>query len=198
MQTTCSACGLTLPGNHGETSKLERCPRCGAALRPQPGPAQPVGGWVKPAVTYESGPSGIGGWLILPAIGLVLGPIASAIGLVVLASSLTSTAEAVQEVAPGLFRALVGSLVMLLGLLGFQVYTAVLFFRKDRRVPRLVCWLYAVNFAVAVVSVIWGNSVTGEGLDPSDVKSIARAAIQAAIWIPYFRVSKRVANTFVR
>jgi hypothetical protein len=95
------------------------------------------------ARTLPEGGEGIGGWLILPAIGVVLTPIAGLAGLVTLLSV-------------GPFEACLSGGV---GVYGF--ICAVNFFQRKRNTPMLMIGLYIAN---AVVGMSTGNAVRGVGL----------------------------------
>ena len=113
-------------------------------------------------------PQGIAGWLLIPAIGLIIGIPLAFVGL---ARSLDSgkTGEA----------AAVGFAGVLL------VATALAFFRKHRSTPRLF---------VALLSL----SVLSNTLQVAATGNPARfaGAIGPIVWIAYFLTSRRVRATF--
>lgn len=134
--------------------------------------------------------TGIGGWLYLPALTLIFG-----IGgqLVELVTMVTAYLHIEQEYKAFAFIEAGGSIFLWL----LTVYTAVLFFRKRRQLPNyyvalilLTTILYAVDYWIAA-------HFYGLGLDTEDIKTLVSCAGQIVIWIPYFRVSKRVKLTFV-
>ena len=151
-------------------------------------------------------PVGIGDWLILPAIGLVISPIWQGIGLVrdiipslnpTLLKSLSDPTSAGYSPLwlPGiLFEALGNILIFALTLWLAYLF----FFRKSALVPRLfVIWL-ASHLVFQILDWLLTRSLpiaaeqSGNGVS----SSLGRAITNAAIWIPYFIWSTRVKNTF--
>lgn len=142
----------------------------------------------------RGGPAGINGWLILPAISLVLGPVGALYALSQLASILNQFTPGSVEYTIILFEAVSQ------GTIGaYAIYCAYQFFSLSRLAPGLMIALFA---AVAVFAVIDNlvitmavgvrifNGITAQGL--------IGAMLTALIWIPYFYVSVRVRNTFTR
>ncbi len=136
-------------------------------------------------------PSAIGGWLIIPAIGLILAPIKAAAGLF-------WGIDTIQRFTPELTG---DPTLWLTGLIDAAliiacIVVAVLFFEKQRiAVPAFIGLVAAVPIAAAV-QVALRVSLFGEA-DAADIlKAIVGPCVYAAIWIPYFLLSKRVKNTF--
>ena len=149
------------------------------------------------ALDYEtpiqSDVAGIGGWLILPAIGMILGPLIQALATVGL--WLLSGLPAAQRIA--------GSLKILAFISGafllYRLYTAVLFFSKKRSAPAAVIGVYigGILFDVA------GGAMFQSGNAKSSASSTPWVSpwpwtIGTAVWILYFLRSERVRATFVR
>lgn len=151
----------------------------------------------------QDGPRGIGGWLILPTIGLVLSPLRMGFQfftdlLPVFASDtwrqLNDASRAGHQ--PMLPTLIVAELVANVAMFAFTLVLIWLFFRKSRRTPRLfVIWL----ILLLVVQVVDTTLISSLGLpiDKDSVRDIVRSLVATAIWVPYFLVSKRVRNTFV-
>jgi hypothetical protein len=95
------------------------------------------------ARTTPEGGEGIGGWLILPAIGVVLTPIAGLAGMVAALST-----------AP--FQACLSGGLGIYGLI-----CAVTFFQRKRNAPMLMIGLYIAN---AVVGMSMGSGIRSVGL----------------------------------
>lgn len=80
------------------------------------------------------------------------------------------------------------------------VVTAWLFFSKSRRTPAFAIAFYALSAVCLLIDHVWVGSIpeVASGADASSMKELARAIVVAAVWIPYFLVSKRVKNTFTK
>jgi len=136
---------------------------------------------------------GIRGWLIVPAIGVGLGPI------VLGALFLVGLSMYSQVAAAGYGRSYAFLLLVDLGILILGAYTATRFFGKKRNAPFMVIELLSAYILAAslrlVVTLGAGNP---DGVAIECVRDLVRSVIGAAILVPYFRVSKRVKATFVR
>ena len=134
---------------------------------------------------------GIGGWLILIVIGFVLGPI---IVIYELAVSFSSYSKAANAGYGGIY---IIEPIILIGLLCFFIYIAILFFRMKSNLPGTFITFFIVSlFASGLLYVIelsTGAEIFSEQTGLWFIKSI----IRTVIWIPYFIVSKRVKATFV-
>ena len=143
------------------------------------------------------GPTGIGGWLVLPAIGLVLSPCLTLGGIFEVVNVLQSgELDSVGSRATGLESTLLALSAVDVGFLIFQIYVAVEFFMKRPFVPALIILYLSLNVVLTAISVGWTMSIIGWHADFGT--ELARALLTAAIWIPYFVFSKRVHNTFAR
>ena len=143
----------------------EKCPNCGYFTN-VPGQAMAMGN----EGTVMCGPEGIGGWLILPAIGLVLSPIRLLFYLCL----------AMSMYGPTLLG--VGTILIDLAFMCYIIFVAIIFFLKKRWTPAAVVLLLIVNLVIS--------------LSTGEIAIMARATVVGAVWIPYFMVSKRVKNTF--
>ncbi len=150
-------------------------------------------------------PSGIGGWLILPLVHLAVN------GLVIAINAATGIGEGYGLMPPaGGAAPLPRDLNLLLlsiswfeaALLGYVVFCAIQLLRKTSRVPRLMTAFYGLLLAMAAGEYFLAGATLPPNAPPAAmagaVKTVMGAVIAAAIWIPYFTMSKRVKNTFVR
>ena len=154
-------------------------------------PAQPVGTGKKPL-------SGIGGWLLLFVIGLILGALFNA----------HTIFEDYKLLQDGELLALLPSIK---GVLWFEIISClfivagaggiIYLLANRKKVARNVVIAFLV--AVAIIPIIdyeWARSVFAAYPDALTAiegtsKTIGRNIVYAFIWIPYFMTSKRVQNT---
>jgi hypothetical protein len=162
-----------------------------------------------PMFDLSERPEGIGGWLILVALGLLVGPLFLLSAIVKDAVFLTSPRRAlVGQLIPGL-PALVGlEMLSSLALLAGSVVLLVLFFGKKRVFPR--AYQVFLLFSVAVGLAQYTMCPRSSGASSEAVLAIVQrlhatitfAAVEsvvvAVVWISYFAVSERVKATFVR
>jgi len=140
------------------------------------------------------GPQGIGGWLILPAIGLILGPILICISFSeFLSEEVQQAARESASIAAYVNVVLGGQVVLLLIL----IVTGLLFFSKNKAAPNFYIFLLVAGVVFSIVSYVVGTDTGIKEVTEEDLRGIRRSISGAMIWIPYFLVSKRVKNTFV-
>jgi hypothetical protein len=157
----------------------------------------------EPAVTE---PVGIGGWLILVAIGVFVSPLrllASTVNTLmpilkdgVWAALTTPGSDAYHPMwAPVIVYELLGNVTLLVA----YVVLLVLFIKRSTEFPRLFIWIAALTFPFLVIDV-WLVSLLPldePALDPSTARGLLASVFALAIWVPYMLRSRRVKNTFV-
>lgn len=152
------------------------------------------------------GPSGIGGWLILVAIGLIMSPFALLASLLLQYLPIYTSGTWQSLTAPSsefyhplwgpilIFETIATSIFLVLA-----VALLVLFFRKSRSFPKFFIIL-AIAHPIYILVGAWLASFVLQD-DPQfgadTAGDLSRAAIYAAIWVPYMVKSRRVNNTFV-
>jgi hypothetical protein len=145
----------------------------------------------------STGPSGIGGWLILLAIGQLLAPLRMALDIA------TSTTEYLKLPQTPEWRSIVvGETALNLALLALVVVTSWFFFAKSARFPGLflIQWFAIPTILFLdclLVSVVLGTSFLDALMDDSSIPVLG-SFMSAGIWMCYIARSKRVQNTFVR
>jgi Protein of unknown function (DUF2569) len=146
---------------------------------------------------------GIGGWLILLAIGQVVTPLLYLASLFAYYSGPDSGFYANFPIA------FYPEAVLFASTLALISYTTYLFFKKSSLFPAFLIFEYAalilvypvdVIFVAAVLSAYTGEPVetfTARMSDPKEVAQWIATIVKAAIWTTYIKRSKRVANTFI-
>jgi hypothetical protein len=153
----------------------------------------------------QSTQSGIGGWLILVAIGLCLTPIRIGAEIVQGVRSLQPMAWRVVT-TPGspayhpLFGPLiVGEMVANVALLGWDLVLLYLFFTRRRAFPRAMIAFLIVRVVIQMADVFVATSIplAAASIGPRVYGSLAGNLLVVSVWVPYFLKSRRVAATFV-
>lgn len=151
-------------------------------------------------------PVGLGGWLVLPIIGLVITPI-TALLQVVPAMDVFTAPLWQQLTTPGseAYHALWAPLLLVdlcysLALVVLPPFVLVLMIRRRRLAPLAYITLLAGSLVAHASILVVMVSMSGEQplVAPGDWGQLAGSVLGAAIWIPYFLVSHRVRATFVR
>jgi uncharacterized protein DUF2569 len=156
--------------------------------------------------TTSDGPTGLGGWLVLIAIGLIATPFK--LGFFVMNTILPvfegDTWSALTVPGSESYHPLWGPLLTfeLVGNCAFIVFAAALlfpFFGKRASFPKLIIIFWITNLLFVAGDAMLGNLIPFVAAqdDPTTRMEIMKTVIASAIWIPYFRISKRVKNTFV-
>ena len=148
----------------------------------------------------------IGGWLILPAIGIVI----SAFALVFQLFSedffnhntWIGVLDSGYEHSYEILLLIAAELVYNVLYLTFTILIIFLFFNKRSNIPKLISIFYIISFIIPLADTLISTEILPAHLIETDVsvayKDIARSAIGAIIWIPYFHISERVKNTFTK
>ena len=138
-------------------------------------------------------PRGIGGWLILPALGTVLSPIRLALEIYGSVAAL-QLHVAPDERALRLFVA--AELVVNVGLLVGWVYAVVLLVGRRRSFPVTFNALLLLAFAFTLIDVLVAQFGFNARLTWEEFMPAAANALACVIWVPYMLSSARVRNTF--
>jgi hypothetical protein len=149
---------------------------------------------------------GLGGWLVLVAIGLFVTPIK--IGVLLMgtlvpalqgdtwASLTTPGGEAYHPFwGPLLIMEFAGNAIFLFGALGLLV----LFFTKSRHFPLAIIVFFLANLVFVPADFFLADLIpaVAKQADSSSLRELVRTTVSCLIWVPYFLVSKRVKATFV-
>ncbi|MFC3282645.1 DUF2569 domain-containing protein [Litchfieldella rifensis] len=149
---------------------------------------------------------GLGGWLILVGLGVVINPIRLLVTLIPtykpifedgIWEALTTSGSAVYN--PYFSYLLVGEIAFNIIILSISIYLIYLFFSKHYLFPRIYIGIVTASLIFVPLDA-WLVTKIFPGMpmfDPDTTKEFVRSLIVAVIWVPYMLVSKRVRATFV-
>lgn len=155
------------------------------------------------------GPKGIGGWLILPIIGLFASPVKYFFSFIndfypYLNKEAWDQIDAIPyDVDPLFFKGfiiyeLVGNTIFALI---FPIVLLFYLFSKSSLFPKLMIFCFISNFLLLILDEATIYFLLPElysSYETTNLKEIIRGFLGMCIWVPYFIVSKRVKNTFVK
>jgi transglutaminase-like putative cysteine protease len=148
---------------------------------------------------------GIRGWLVLPAISVVVQPFRIMYDVGVLVPSFATDVWTTLTTAGGTAYDALWAPILLyelaanLALLVFAVLLAVLFFQRRRSVP-VIFVAFLIGAALVQGLDLWLASLIpmdSMKVTPKEMSELARSVVGAMIWSAYFLVSHRVKSTFV-
>ncbi|MEP7452809.1 DUF2569 domain-containing protein [Phyllobacterium sp. SB3] len=152
--------------------------------------------------SISDGPKGIGGWMILPILGMAGTALAAGITTWQGVAGLTlDDWQNLLAAYPWFVASLALSVAFGVAGVAIIAFTLKLIFSKDARAPKWAI-LYFI-FMVVIGTIEFGilHHYADVFQDPSmlddEPKDTIRNYIIAAVWVPYFMRSKRVRNTFV-
>jgi uncharacterized membrane protein YeaQ/YmgE (transglycosylase-associated protein family) len=146
-------------------------------------------------------PRGIGGWLLLPALGLTLAPFTIGYRLCrdllllkpEIWSSLTQSSSAAYD--PAWRSLIIFEVAAHVALFAGTLWLLWLFFHKSERVPNLmVTWIMLI-MGVRVADLLLSMQIPAVA-SQSGGESLVPSILGAVIWIAYWTKAKRVKNTF--
>lgn len=150
---------------------------------------------------------GLGGWLIIVAIGITLSPFVVAIQLYQIYQPLFENGSFVMLTDPVYtsyipnVETLIYTEILINGLLILaSLYLIYLFYTKHHFFPKLYIIL-AVFYPLFLFADSWAVNfvMPNEAIfDKETISQIARATLSAIIWTSYLLMSERVKNTFIK
>jgi hypothetical protein len=150
-------------------------------------------------------PKGIGGWLVLPALGLPISLFRMGRDVYQLMPSYTTNAWfALTDPAGANYHPLAGALLTFelvanAALIVLSVTTLVLFFRRRSSLPTVYVAFLAAAFTTLLIDDLFALQVpaAAAAVTPKEWGALLRTLLFSGIWIAYFRRSERVRATFV-
>ena len=160
--------------------------------------------WPRGPAARPDDPRGLGGWLVLVAIGLTIQPLRALYSIAKTSTTYTATSWA-RLTIPGASGydalwapTLLLELVLNIALVVFGVQLAVLFFRRHRWFPALFVIYVAGRAVFTWLDLILAHAIPAlDGRHGNDVAQHTGVLISTALWISYMFRSRRVRNTFV-
>lgn len=161
---------------------------------------------VEKPIKTNSKYQGIGGWLTLVALGLLVTPVMLAFHLLgtylpILTDGTLQTLSDPNSTAyhplwvPLITFEIVGNLLMFLG----YCYLIYIFFKRSKTFPKSYIFLSVAALIFVVVDFFAADLIpaVAEQDDSEMLEQLIRAAIGCAVWVPYMLKSERVKATFV-
>ena len=147
----------------------------------------------------ETEPKGIGGWLVLVLIGLIITPIRLLISMI---TEFTPLLEQIKNnpILADLKQLVMAEIVVNMIFLIYAFVLIILMLKKSKLFPRMIIIFYISNlvFVLADAIIISNHPVLGPITNITDsFMEIFKSVAANAIWVPYFIISRRVKNTFV-
>lgn len=139
--------------------------------------------------------TGIRGWLILPAAGLVISTVLIILSLV---SSIRFLVDFFFIDNNKLIDIFIFDVICAFFLLLLSIYTCYLFFLKKRKLPAIFIFLVIISVVIRIVGLFFTSYLIDIKISFDHAVIIIRHIIYACIWVPYFLYSRRVKLTFVR
>jgi hypothetical protein len=156
--------------------------------------------------TSPDGPKGLGGWLILVGLGVVLAPLMQIKSVYewywvplrdgqFFAWINPSSPDFVPYAKTLIITETVVNNLLILG----SLWLVYLFFRKRRLFPTVYIALMIASIVVMVVDPLVVKQVfsLAEAFDKESIRDLTKMIVSSLIWIPYMLLSSRVKNTFV-
>ena len=141
----------------------------------------------------KNGPEGLGGWLLIPAIALVLVPVKILVADSYFCRSLL-------EANPGLHGEVRFWLLWVIDFLiiGFMALTATYFYRRKKETPKVFISYLAMSALGALLQALLMINLTLRAPTYDAFLPFIGTLVAAVVWSLYFLKSQRVKNTFVR
>lgn len=157
-------------------------------------------------MTEEKDLEGLGGWLIVVGLGIIVSPLRILVQVFPTYSEMLSgeswaalTTPGTETYNPLWAPILIGEMAVNGALVLTWIFIAFLFFSKRKAFPKwhvgimLFTLIFILIDALAIKSVLPDQPT----FDAETAKELGRSLIATAIWVPYMLISKRVKATFV-
>lgn len=159
------------------------------------------------AMVEDKNIEGLGGWLILVGLGVILSPLVILVTVFPTYFEIFSDGSWAILTTPGstVYNPLWAPLLIVeiginAGLVLAWVVAATLYFTKRKAFPKVYIAIVLFSLTFIILDAIAVNAVlpTEPVFDSATARQVGRTLITALIWIPYMLLSKRVKATFIR
>ena len=141
---------------------------------------------------------GIGGWLVLPAISMIVIPLAIIYNLIEAGYFTSAIWEGASAYSTALQVYCAVSFVFYILLFCYSILTSVFFFKLRSGAPQMfILWL-VINFLSLLLEAYVGDQFFHEMNVGSSANDVFRSLLGLFIWVPYFVKSRRVKSTFTK
>ncbi len=156
-------------------------------------------------MTEENDLEGLGGWLILVAIGIVFSPIRILFVTIPIYSEIFSTGSWEILTTPGADAynplwgpIIIGEILVNGALIMVWLYIAYLFFTKNRVFPIFYIGIILFTLILVIVDAFSIALVLPDEpiFDLETSTELVRSIVACILWVPYMLISKRVKATF--
>ncbi len=207
METVCDNCAS------GLEEETVVCVHCGSAVNTgdvlgskpaqEPGPQEnfaptsaPPPAPAEPKLMFAAGDdlAGIGGWLILVAVGLVIGPFFRLHGMIIDAGYLFGNRyQAAMTARPGVQAIIFYELVTNSFFFAFLLLLNFLFYRRRHSFPTFMIINLGAQLLTQLIDHLWAMQFSHS----AQWTQVLQSLVTAVVWIPYMLNSLRVEQTFV-
>jgi hypothetical protein len=148
----------------------------------------------------SDGPKGIGGWLVVSLIGVIVVGLICLSGLVRTAAVLDEWLEWIVHFhRPDVALQLVGTVLVTSAVLGMAGLGIAWMFRHDRRLPKLMVAFYVLQAIMWVMGIIFYDPETGtSAYEAGRTMWMWFWPGRCVLWVAYYLSSERVKNTIVK
>ncbi|MGF1794050.1 DUF2569 domain-containing protein [Photobacterium frigidiphilum] len=158
-------------------------------------------------MTEKNKYDGLGGWLILVGIGIIISPLRIVTLIFPIYTDIFSNGVWEVLTTPGTevynslwAPVLMGEVVINGGLVIAWLFMAFLFFSKKKVFPKWYISIMVFTLLFIFLDALAMNAVLPNEpvFDPETIQEFVRQLIATIIWVPYMLVSKRVQATFIK
>ena len=148
---------------------------------------------------HGAGFTAIGGWLYVVAVALIVSPLAIMVSMVRSDYFTVSTWNMqIQGSSSLAIRSmLIFETTFNVVLIGYCLFCVVLLLNRRDILPKYITGLYILNLAYAITDYIFAYNINNGNVTQNAALAIVKAMVGAVIWIPYFKRSSRVEETFI-